>query len=99
MTPKMNVGAYEPVSGNLVWHTELPGSSHSGNLATSGDLVFQGLGSEGFYALDARTGRVLFKSPEPVRASPLSYMANGRQFVAVVATNKVLAFALSEGSR
>jgi quinoprotein glucose dehydrogenase len=92
--PNMNVGAYEPVSGDLVWHTELPGSTNSGSLATAGDLVFQGVGSEGFYALDARTGDVLFRSPDVVRASPLSYMANGQQFVAVVATNKVLAFAL-----
>jgi glucose dehydrogenase len=82
--PNMNVGAYEPVSGDLV----------CGSLATAGDLVFQGVGSEGFYALDARTGDVLFRSPDVVRASPLSYTANGQQFVAVVATNKVLAFAL-----
>jgi glucose dehydrogenase len=94
MAVKMNVGAYEPVSGKLVWHTELPGSANSGSLATAGDLIFQGVGAEGFYALDARTGVVLFQSQEPARASPLTYMASGQQFVAVVATGKVVAFAL-----
>jgi quinoprotein glucose dehydrogenase len=94
VTPTMNVGAYEPLSGTLVWHTELPGSTNSGSLVTAGDLVFQGVGSEGFYALDARTGAVLFKSADAVRASPLTYMVNGRQFVAVVATSSVLAFTL-----
>jgi quinoprotein glucose dehydrogenase len=99
MTVKMNVGAYEPVTGNLVWHRELPGSTNSGNLATAGDLVFQGVGAEGFYALDARTGAVLFRSQEPVRASPLAYMGGREQFVAVVAMNKIVAFALSDTRR
>jgi hypothetical protein len=31
-----------------------------------------------------------------VRASPLAYMAGGEQFIAVVATNKVVAFALTD---
>ena len=96
VTPRMNVGVYDPVTGNLAWHTELPGSTNSGSLATAGDLVFQGVGSDGFYALDARNGSILFRFEDPsgVRASPLTYMVNDRQFVAVVATNKVLAFAL-----
>ena len=92
----MNVGAYNPLSGQLVWHTELPGSTNSGSMATAGDLVFQGVGSEGLYALDARTGKVLFRFEDTsaVRASPLTYQVNGRQYVAVAATNKVFAFAL-----
>ena len=95
-TIKMNVGAYEPVTGRLVWHTELPGSTNSGSMATAGDLVFQGAGSGGFYALDARDGRVLFRYQDKsgVRASPLTYVVNGRQFVAVAVTNKVVAFTL-----
>jgi outer membrane protein assembly factor BamB len=56
----MNVGAYEPATGRLVWHTELPGATNSGSMATMGDLVFQGAGAEGLYALDARTGAVVF---------------------------------------
>jgi glucose dehydrogenase len=93
---KMNIGAYEPLTGQLVWHTELPGSTNSGSMVTAGGLVFQGLGLEGLYALDAQTGRILFryKDSNSIRASPLTYIARGKQFVAITATNKVLAFAL-----
>jgi glucose dehydrogenase len=92
----MNVGAYEPITGRLSWHTELPGTTNSGSLATGGDLVFQGLGAEGLYALDARNGNILFryKDKVAVRASPLTYIAGETQFVAVAAGNKILAFAL-----
>jgi len=96
VTIKMNVGAYEPVSGRLVWHTELPGSTNSGSLATAGDLVVQGVGAEGLFVLDARDGTILFRYQDKsgVRASPLTYMVNGRQFIAAAATNKVVALAL-----
>ena len=96
VTIKMNVGAYEPVSGRLVWHTELPGSTNSGNLATAGDLVLQGVGADGLYALDARDGTVLFRHQEKsgVRASPLTYVVRGRQLIAVAATNKIVALGL-----
>ena len=96
MTPRMNVGAYEPLSGRLVWHTELPGFTNSGSMATAGDLVFQALGSDGFVALDARTGEVLFtfRDDSTVRASPLTYVVNDKQFVAVAAGTSVLAFGL-----
>jgi glucose dehydrogenase len=65
-------------------------------MATAGDLVFQGAGNQGFYALDARDGKVLFRYQDKrgVRASPLTYVVNGRQHIAVVVTNKIVAFAL-----
>jgi quinoprotein glucose dehydrogenase len=94
---KMNVGAYEPISGQLVWHTELAGATNSGLMATAGDLVFQTAGTEGLYALDARTGKTLYQYRDArsgIRADPLTYMANGTQFIAVVATNRVVALAL-----
>jgi glucose dehydrogenase len=93
---KMNLGAYDPLTGRLMWHAEMPGSTNSGNMVTGGDLVFQALGIEGLYALDARSGRVLFrfKDSNSIRSSPLTYLAGGKQFVAVTATNKVLALAL-----
>ena len=65
-------------------------------MATAGDLVFQALGSDGFVALDARTGQVLFRLEEEgnVRASPLTYAVDGKQFVTVVATDRIVALAL-----
>ena len=70
--------------------------SSSGNLATAGDLVFQGTSIGDFYAFDARSGERLFlyKTPRPVRASPLTSQVNGKQYISTVSTNSVLTFAL-----
>jgi alcohol dehydrogenase (cytochrome c) len=96
MAAHMNVGAYDPLTGNLVWHVELPGWTNSGSLATAGDLVLQGLGDAGLYALDARTGRTLFTYDDAngIRASPITYRVNGKQYVAVVATTRIVVLAL-----
>ena len=63
---------------------------------TAGDVVFQGIGSGDFYAGDARSGRELFKftAKTGIRASPMTYQVNGKQYVSVVATNTVLTFGL-----
>jgi glucose dehydrogenase len=65
-------------------------------VATAGDLIFQGTEDGGFYAFHAATGEQLFQyqAPRTIRSSPLTYEVNGTQYVAVVATNTVMAFAL-----
>jgi len=98
-TPTETVSAYDPATGEQVWQQVLPAVSSigsSGNLVTAGDVVFQGTGVREFYAFDARTGKQLFKydAPRPIRASPLTYEVDGRQYVTVVATNTVLTFRL-----
>jgi len=67
-------------------------------MVTAGDLVFQGVEDGGFYALDARTGETLFRfeAPRTIRASPLTYEVNGKQYVTVVATNTVITLALPD---
>lgn len=93
------VTAYNPVTGELVWQAEFPTPSSigsAGNVATAGSLVFQGSESGVFYAFDARTGRELFtyKAPRSVRTSPLTFTANGKQYVTIVATNAVVTLGL-----
>ena len=61
MTPTMSLAAYNPVTGQLVWQTEIQKTTNSGNLVTAGDLVFQGVASD-LYALDARSGRQLLRA-------------------------------------
>ena len=76
--------------GHVVFH-------HAGaKLAIVGDVLFQGTDDGGFYVLNALTGERLFTytAARPIQSSPLTYEVNGTQFVAVVATNTVLAFAL-----
>jgi outer membrane protein assembly factor BamB len=95
VTPTQSVAAYEPATGRQVWYSELPGTNNGGSLVTAGDVVFQPSGME-LFALDARSGKELFRSSlkRGIRASPLTYQAGGRQYVAIVATNTVVAFAL-----
>ena len=99
MVQMFTVSAYEPISGELMWQKNAPtiwAIGTSGNLVTAGDLVFQGTDVGELYAFDARTGDQLFlyKHNRPIRSSPLTYRVNGRQYVGVVSTNHVLAFAL-----
>jgi len=98
-TPTTTLTAYEPASGEEVWQQVFPALTTigaSGNLATAGDLVFQGADDGAFYAFHAETGELLFehRAPRPVRSSPMTYQVNGQQYVTVIATNTVLTFAL-----
>jgi glucose dehydrogenase len=95
MTPSMTIGAYDPVTSHLVWHAEVPRTTNGGNLVTAGDVVFQGVGTD-LYAFDAKTGAQLLKAAVKggIRASPLTYGAGGRQYVAIVAGNTIYSFGL-----
>ena len=65
------------------WRNELPMCASV--LATGGDLVFAGEPSGEFNALDARTGEQLwqFQCGSGHHSSPVTYMVEGRQYVAV----------------
>lgn len=97
VTPSATVTAYDPVSGRQAWHVELPGSTNTGNLVTAGDLIFQGVGTT-LYVLEATTGKQLHKitSQNTMRATPMTYQVNGRQYVAVAAASTIQAFGLPD---
>jgi PQQ-dependent dehydrogenase (methanol/ethanol family) len=93
------VTAYNPATGDLVWQEEHPSRSSigsAGNLATAGDLIFQGSDTGDFYAFDARTGKQVFKhtARRGIRASPITYAVNGKQYVSFMATNTIVTLAL-----
>ncbi|MDP6581109.1 MAG: PQQ-binding-like beta-propeller repeat protein [Vicinamibacterales bacterium] len=97
--PSMTLTAYEPASGRDVWQQVLPAitfGASSGSVATAGDLIFQGTEDGGFYAFHSGTGEQLFHydAGRTIRSSPLTYEVNGTQYVAVIASNTVLAFTL-----
>ena len=99
MTPEFTVSAYDPASGDLVWQQRAPTASAigaSGNLVTAGDLVIQATDVGQILAYDARTGEVRFdyRHNRPIRASPMTFAVNGKQYISVVASNDVLTFAL-----
>jgi PQQ-dependent dehydrogenase (methanol/ethanol family) len=93
------VTAYNPATGELVWQHEHPSRTNigsAGNLVTAGDVVFQGSDTGEFFALDARNGRELFKTavPRGIRASPMTYRVDNKQYVAFIASSTIHAFAL-----
>jgi glucose dehydrogenase len=67
-------------------------------LTTASDVLFSG-GREGyFFALDARTGELLWKASVggQVNAGPMSYAVGGRQYVTIAAGSALFAYALPQ---
>jgi len=85
-----------PATGETRWKFEMVTPPTSGLLATAGGLVFGGDREGYFFALDARTGKPLwkFQTGGMVIAPPISYMLDGRQYVAVAAGQTMMTFAL-----
>lgn len=90
------IRAIDPETGGRKWEFKLPDVTDSGILTTASDLLFAG-GRDGyFFALDARTGRLLWKAAvgDQVSAGPMTYAVNGRQYVAVTAGHSLFVYAL-----
>jgi alcohol dehydrogenase (cytochrome c) len=70
----------------------------AGVLTTASDLLFSG-GKEGyFFALNAKTGDLLWKAAlgGQVNSGPMSYSINGRQYIAVNAGSALFVYALRQ---
>ena len=92
------VRAIDPHTGDLKWEYKMTEFTQAGILTTASDLVFTG-GNEGyFFALNARTGALLWKSTVggAVVSGPMTYSVGGRQYVAVAAGSSLFAFALRQ---
>ena len=97
--PEKYLRALDVESGKIVWEVPqvgAPEANYSGVLSTDGGLVFYGETGGGFAALDAKTGTTLwhFETNSVWKASPMTYMMKGRQYVAIAAGGNVLSFAL-----
>jgi PQQ-dependent dehydrogenase (methanol/ethanol family) len=90
--------AIDVQTGKIVWQYPQigPGNSWGGALSTAGGLVFFGDDSGAFAAVEAKSGKPLwyFHTNELWKASPMTYVAGGKQFVAVAAGSNILAFGL-----
>jgi alcohol dehydrogenase (cytochrome c) len=92
------VRALDPRTGELKWEFKMTDFTDAGVLTTATDVLFSG-GREGyFYALDARTGALLWKAALGGRvvSGPMSYAVGGRQYVAVAAGSALFSFALRQ---
>jgi PQQ-dependent dehydrogenase (methanol/ethanol family) len=98
--PRRYLRAIEMQTGNIAWEIEqkVPDANYGGALSTAGGLVFYSESSGGFAAVDAKTGRTLwhYETSQAPKASPMTYMVGGRQYVAIASGSNVLAFALPE---
>lgn len=77
--------AYDLRTGRRIWHKETLYPWTDGTLSTGGGLVFSGTPDRKFYALDARSGKILwtFHARSGFVGQPMSYMVDGKQYVAV----------------
>jgi alcohol dehydrogenase (cytochrome c) len=85
-------------TGEIVWEYPQTGPANTwgGALSTDGGLVFFGDDSGAFAAVDAKTGKLLwhFHTSQTWKASPMTYLAGGKQYVAVAAGSNIIAFGL-----
>jgi len=90
------IRALEATTGNQKWEFKMVGDSWTGTLATAGGLVFCADSQGNFFALDAETGKPLWKIQlgNSVRANPITYAVDGKQYVVGEAGNAVSVFSL-----
>ena len=97
---KKYLRAFDIETGKIVWEDPqvgpVDGKRNSGVLATAGGILFYGDPSGDVIALDERDGKVLWHFPTNGinKASPMTHMAGGKQFVALAVGPNILCFGL-----
>jgi PQQ-dependent dehydrogenase (methanol/ethanol family) len=86
---KNNLGnfiAWDAGTGKILWSNAEPFSVWSGALATAGDIVFYGTLEGYLKAVDAATGKELyrFKTPSGIIGNVMTYTHGGKQQIAVL---------------
>jgi len=88
--------AVDAKTGEKKWVYKMVNLSDAGILTTASDLLFSGGREEYFFALDARTGALLWKASTggPIMSAPISYSVAGKQYVAISAGNAMFVYGL-----
>ena len=81
-----NFIAWDATKGKIVWSLPEQFSVWSGALATAGDVVFYGTLEGYLKAVDAKTGKELykFKTPSGIIGNVMTYTHKGKQYVAIL---------------
>ena len=90
--------AMDPLTGEPRWKFDQFDVSDSGMLTTATDLLFTG-GREGyFYAIDARSGELLWKASlgGQIVMAPVTFMVDGQQYVSVISGHALVTFGLPD---
>jgi alcohol dehydrogenase (cytochrome c) len=94
------VRAFDIQTGKMVWELaeEGQGDSWGGVLSTASGLVFFGDDGGALSAADASTGKLLWTYPvtESLHTSPMTYVFDHKQYVALLIAGQVYAFRLLE---
>jgi alcohol dehydrogenase (cytochrome c) len=98
--PQRILRAIDIRTGAIGWELPQPGPAYSwgGTLSTASGLVIVAEEGGALMAVDAATGTPLwsFQTNQVWRASPMTYMFDGRQFIAIASGSNILAFALQD---
>ena len=99
-TPKKYLEAINIQDGKIVWRIRqlgpASGKRDAGILATAGGLLFYGDPTGDVVAADARTGKSLWHFPTngENKASPMTYIVDGKQYVVLAVGPNLLSFGL-----
>ena len=87
-------------TGKIAWELPQPGpvTSWGGVLSTAGGIVIFGEDSGSLMAADASSGKPLwsFQTNQNWKASPMTYVFDNKQYVAVAAGSAIIAFGLPD---
>jgi alcohol dehydrogenase (cytochrome c) len=92
------VMAMDPQTGKPRWKFEQFDMTDGGILTTASDLLFVG-GREGyFYALDAKTGNLLWKASlgGQIVMAPVTFSVDGKQYISVISGHTLVSYALRD---
>jgi alcohol dehydrogenase (cytochrome c) len=85
--------AFDPATGQRAWAYRPPSGAPmaASALATAGGIVFGGTSDRQFFALDNRTGKLLWQMRlnGDISGSPVTFEVAGRQYVAVGAGGRI----------
>jgi alcohol dehydrogenase (cytochrome c) len=98
--PRQYLRAMDLATGKIAWEIQQAGEGESwgGILGTSTGLLFYCDESGAFAAVNPATGAPLWHMQlnVPWKASPMTYLAKGKQYIAVAAGSNIVAFGLSD---
>ncbi len=78
--------AVDPLTGKAKWQTPYKSPNYSSTMVTASNLVFTGVMTGEFQALDADTGKILwsFQTPSGIVGQPVTWEKDGKQYVTVL---------------
>jgi alcohol dehydrogenase (cytochrome c) len=92
------IKAIDPRTGQDKWKYDTTDVADGGIVTTASDLLASGNREGYFQVLDARNGTLLWKTNlgGQIISGPITYMVDGKQYIATIAGQAIFAFALRE---